>query len=149
MFHKIIVVCTGNICRSPIAEAILRRKLADDSRQICSAGTGALVNHPADPMAQLVSLEHSYDISAHRAQQATQTLLNSMDLILTLDATHNEWIRTRYPHLQGRTFKLGHWRKNADVNDPYHKPKALFEQAFIEIDLYIGDWIKRIGSTTK
>jgi protein-tyrosine phosphatase len=144
MFHKIIVVCAGNICRSPIAEALLKERLAGTEIKICSAGVVALVNHPADPFAQQVAQEHGYDISAHRAQQATQALLTSMDLILTLDNSHSEWIRLRFPQLLGRTHKLGRWLNNADIADPYRKPKEAFEQAFNEINRSTEEWIKRI-----
>lgn len=147
MLHNIIVVCTGNICRSPIAEAILRTKLSGGKYQICSAGIAALIDYPADPLAQAVALEIGEDLSAHRAQQASQALLASMDLILTLDNTHSEWIFKRFPEFQGRTHKLGRWRNNANVADPYRKPKAAFEQARSEIIQYVDDWAKRIKST--
>ncbi|WP_084183295.1 low molecular weight protein-tyrosine-phosphatase [Nevskia soli] len=144
MFHKIIVVCTGNICRSPIAEGLLNQRLQIENIQVCSAGTAALAHHPADPNAVLVAKENGLDISPHRGQQATQILLTSMDLILTLDQTHNEWIWSRFPHLRGRTHKLGRWRNQADIADPYRKPKAAFEQAFSEISMCVDDWITRI-----
>jgi protein-tyrosine phosphatase len=145
MFHNIIVICTGNICRSPIAEALLRARLSGKKCNIRSAGIAALVHHPADLLAQEVAKEHGYDLSPHRAQQATQALLTSMDLILTLDQTHTEWIRSRYPQLLGRTFKLGRWRNDADIADPYRKPKQAFDQAYTEIQQYAEDWVKRIA----
>jgi len=112
--------------------------------QFCSAGTAALVNHPADPLAQQVMLEHGHDISHHRAQQATQAMLTSMDLILTLDQSHSDWIQARFPQLQGRTHKLGRWRKNMNIADPYRRPKAAFDQAYWDISLCVEDWITRI-----
>jgi protein-tyrosine phosphatase len=145
MFHNIIVICTGNICRSPIAEALLKTSLTHNGCNIQSAGIAALVHHPADPSALEVAQEHGYDLSLHRARQATLPLLTAMDLILTLDQTHNEWIRTRYPQLQGRTFKLGHWRNNADIADPYRKPRQAFDQAFSAIRQCSEDWVKRIA----
>jgi protein-tyrosine phosphatase len=147
MFQRIIVVCTGNICRSPIAEGLLRSRLVETGISVSSAGIAALVGHAADPFAQQVMQEHGYDISAHRAQQATQALLTSMDLILTLDQSHSEWIRLRFPQLQGRTYKLGRWSNNIDVADPYGRPEAAFEQSFAEISQYTDEWLKRIPAT--
>lgn len=144
MFSSIMLVCTGNICRSPIAEEILRRGLDNARVRVGSAGTGALVGAPADPMAQLLAREHGYDISAHRARQADQQLLNTADLILTLDQTHTDWIKSRFPHLLGRTHKLGRWHQNVDVADPYRKPREAFQLAFDEIQVYVGDWLARI-----
>lgn len=145
MFHKIIVVCTGNICRSPIAEALLRHYLPSPLVEVSSAGTAALVGQPADTLAQLVMRDNGFDISAHRAQQASLPLLTKMDLILTLDQTHNDWIGGRFPQLAGRTHKLGRWSNNANIADPYRKPKAAFEQAFAEISRGTEEWVKRIG----
>ncbi len=145
MFTNIIVICAGNICRSPIAEAVLRKQVVSANIQVCSAGVAALVNHQADPLAQEVARDHGYDISTHRAQQATQALLTSMDLILTLDQTHSEWIRSRFPSLYGRVHKLGRWQNNADVEDPYRLPKAAFEQAYQDIERYCADWAKKIS----
>ena len=144
MFHKIIVICTGNICRSPIGEALLGQRLAPHGIQVCSAGIAALAHQPADPLAKLVALENGIDLSAHRGQQASRELLTSMDLILTMDQSHSEWIWSRFPYLRGRTHKLGRWRSDADIADPYRKPKLAFEQAFSEISDCVDDWTGRI-----
>jgi protein-tyrosine phosphatase len=143
MIRKIIVVCTGNICRSPLAEVILRNRLP--GCEVVSAGTAALIHHPADPKALIVAKENGWDISTHRAQQATQALLTSMDLILGLDQGHCDWIGAQFPQLQGRTHKLGRWRKNVDIADPYRRPQAAFDQAFAEINACSDDWIQRLG----
>lgn len=145
MFNRIIVVCTGNICRSPIGEGLLKARLQGRNIDICSAGTGALVGYPADPMAVEVAADHGLDISAHRAQQATLPLLSAMDLVLTLDQGHSDWINAKYPQLRGRVHKILKWRENADVEDPYRHPKAAFEQAWTDIDAGIDEWLKKIG----
>lgn len=145
MFSNIIVICTGNICRSPIAEALFRRHLAAQRIQVCSAGTGALVGHSADLTAQLVSKDQGYDISAHRAQQASPSLLSAMDLILTMEQSHTDWIRMRFPQLLGRTHKLGRWRNNLDIADPYRRPREAFEEAFQNINACTEDWLKRLS----
>jgi protein-tyrosine phosphatase len=143
MFHRILVICTGNICRSPIAEALLRERLSGRA-EVGSAGVAALVARPADPLAQAVMAEHGYDLSTHRARQASLELLTAADLILTLEQFHNDWIRARYPHLHGRAHKLGRWRKNADIADPYGRPRAAFEQAYAKIESCIEDWAGRL-----
>ena len=143
MINKIIVVCTGNICRSPIAEKLLKTKL-DERVQVDSAGIAALVGHFADPLAQMVMMNHGHDISNHRARQATHASLAPMDLILTLDQSHSDWIRLRFPYLQGRTHKLGRWRGNTDIADPYGMPKNEFDKAYAAIDACVDDWTARI-----
>lgn len=143
MFKKIIVVCTGNICRSPIAEALLRAR-AMHVMEVCSAGTHAVVGAPADPLAVQVAREHGLDLETHRGQQATLPLLTAMDLILTLNQSHSDWLNRSYPQLRGRVHKLLKWRQNADIADPYRKPEAAFERAFDEIEMGVEDWLPRL-----
>lgn len=144
MLRNIMLICTGNICRSPMAEAVFLSHFAPDGVQICSAGIAALVGQPPDQLARLVMQERGYDISEHRAQQATLPMLARMDLILGLEQVHIDWITERFPHLRGRAHKLGRWLGNADIDDPYHRPKAEFERAFQEIDNSSREWMKRI-----
>lgn len=144
MFSRIVVVCTGNICRSPMAEALLKARLADPKRVIVSAGIGALVGYPADPIAQELMRERGIDIGGHRAQQATMPLLSSMDLILTLDQTHSSWISNRFPQLRGRVHKLLKWSEDRDVADPYGFPRSAFEKAAEDIRQGIEDWLGKL-----
>ena len=141
---KLVVVCTGNICRSPIAETVLKSHANGHTLEIHSAGTHALTGHGADPNAQAVVADHGLSLDSHCAQQATPSLLGWADLILTLEQLHTDWIVSRYPHLRGRVFKLGKWRGNADIEDPYQKPKAAFEKAYDEISVAVDDWLGKL-----
>src|SRR5262245_63475713 len=84
---RVLVVCTGNTCRSPIAAALLRRELAASGRHdvsVESAGTGAWEGAPASEGAYLVMLEREIDISGHRARPLTPEMVQQADLILTM-----------------------------------------------------------------
>src|SRR3546814_2115764 len=70
--NRILLVCIGNICRSPLAEALLKQHFPD--KTVHSAGLAALVGHPADSTAQDIAHQHGLDLSAHRAQQITQAM---------------------------------------------------------------------------
>jgi len=142
MFNRILVICTGNICRSPIAEGLLKAKLP--GKTVLSAGTGAMIGDPADANSVEVSSAHGLDISAHRAQQLTQPMLQAADLVLTLDASHSAWINARYPQYRGKVHKLGKWRQDEDVPDPYRAPKAMFEQVYQQMDGHVNDWLARL-----
>lgn len=126
----------------------MKVKLEGSGIDVSSAGIAALEGYPADPLACSVMLEHGYELSTHRARQASQALLTQMDLILTLDQTHSNWIAGRFPHLQGRTHKLGRWQGNADIADPYRKPKEAFDRAFAEIQQHSDQWASFIIKAT-
>lgn len=142
MFNTILVVCTGNICRSPIAEGLLKAALP--GKTVFSAGTMAMVGDGADPLSIEVSAAHALDIASHRAQQLTQPMLQAADLVLTLDASHSEWITRRYPQFRGKVHKLGKWRDNVDVPDPYRRPRAMFEQVYEQMAAQVQDWQTRL-----
>lgn len=93
---KVLFVCTGNICRSPLAEALLRRLAEERGRAditVASAGTGAFDGGPASEGSYLVGLENGLDLSAHKAQQLTSELVADSDLILCMSRHHVERAR--------------------------------------------------------
>ncbi|HUG26891.1 MAG TPA: hypothetical protein VMK53_01235 [Gemmatimonadales bacterium] len=89
-FH-VLVVCTGNTCRSPLAAALLERLLEEEGPTgvtVSSAGVGAQDGAPASEGAYLVALEAGLDLSAHRARQLRPDLVRQANLILTMSSSH-------------------------------------------------------------
>jgi len=144
IFRRITTVCTGNICRSPMAEYLLRERLAADGAEVDSVGIGALVGAPADATAVALLAERDIDCGAHRGRQADAASLSQADLILTAEQLHSDWINLRFPALRGRVHKLGRWLGNRDIADPYKRPRAAFEQALQEIEAGIEAWLPRM-----
>jgi protein-tyrosine-phosphatase len=88
---KILVVCTGNTCRSPLAEVTLRRAVADvglEGVEVSSAGTGAFGGEPVSEGSYLVALEQGLDLAAHRARVVTREMVAESDLILAMSRGH-------------------------------------------------------------
>lgn len=143
MLSRILVICTGNICRSPMGEALLAHVLGGDFK-VASAGIGALVGKGADPHAVELMRERGIDISAHRARQLDLELVRNYDLLLAMDQGHADWIHQQFPIARGRVYRFGHWGQ-IDVPDPYRRGRAAFEQALQLIEQGAADWQGRLA----
>ncbi|HBR5314182.1 TPA: protein tyrosine phosphatase, partial [Klebsiella pneumoniae] len=119
MFDSILVVCTGNICRSPIGERYLQKLLPD--KKIASAGVGALKNHNADENAVNIALKHDLSLDGHKGKQFTASLARQFDLILAMEKSHIEQISRIAPEVRGKTMLFGQWIGMRDIPDPYQK----------------------------
>lgn len=143
-FKRVLVVCVGNICRSPTAEHLLREALGDCGCTVSSAGLGALVGKPIEPTALAVLQRHGHTPAPHDACQLDDALLAEADLVLVMEKGHLQEIGRRAPQARGKTFLLGKWRGDAEIPDPYRKDEAAFERAFELIDDCVATWIPRI-----
>jgi protein-tyrosine phosphatase len=105
---SILVVCTGNICRSPIAEQLLRARFAASGLDVTvsSAGTGALVGASMTPEAAQLSMNYGGVPSSHRARELTETLVANADLVLTATRDHRQAVATLHPRASRHTYTL-------------------------------------------
>ena len=139
--QNILVLCIGNICRSPIAEALLRQQFPD--KTISSAGLGALVGYPADPLSIEVSAEQGVDLSAPLARQLASWMCQAADLILVMEQRHKVEVEQLHPLVRGKVFRLGELGK-FDIEDPHRKPREAFDTAYAHIARGVADWVPRI-----
>ena len=146
MFNKILVVCVGNICRSPSGERILQVKLPN--KQIASAGVGTaksgLASKSADKMAAEVALDHGYSLDGHQAQQVTSELCRDYDLILVMEKGHIDAVTRIAPEARGKTMLFGQWIGQQDIPDPYRQSKEAFDHAYELIEKAADAWAKKI-----
>jgi protein-tyrosine phosphatase len=144
VFSKILVVCVGNICRSPMAACLLKERLADKGITVTSAGVGALVDQPMDPFAEAVLSAHGFDYSEHRAQQLHRTHLHDADIILVAEKKLIEPVLKIGPDARGKVFTLGKWQSDRDIPDPYRQSRSVFEHTYVLIDEAVTAWVKHL-----
>ena len=131
---RVLVVCTGNTCRSPLAAAMLGRALeaAGVRAEVASAGIGAWDGSPASEGSYLVSLEHGLDLSTHRARLLTREMVDEANLILTMSRTHLARVRElgggARAHLIGEF--AGRSGQTAEVADPFGGELDDYREAF-------------------
>jgi len=140
---NILVVCVGNICRSPVAAALLQRALPD--HRVASAGLGALSDHDIDATARQVAEARGIALPRHRARQFTTDIGAEHDLILVLEAGHKRAVAQTAPALSGRTFVLAHWTGQHDIPDPYQRNEAFHETVLTQMTEAVAAWAKRLS----
>jgi protein-tyrosine phosphatase len=145
---EIIVVCTANICRSPVVEAVLRDRLAAKGLpdwRVQSAGTWAQNGQAASRYSREILAERGLDISGHTSQVITKELLQGADLVLCLETGHAEALRAEFPHHAGKIFLLtemvGH---RYSIADPYGGPRFAYERMIDDVTQLVEDGLPRI-----
>ncbi|MEY2266992.1 protein tyrosine phosphatase [Klebsiella pneumoniae] len=144
MFESILVVCTGNICRSPIGERYLRKMMPN--KIVDSAGTGALIGHGADLTAIKVAEAHDLCLEGHKARQLTSSIAKQYDLILVMERSHVEQIGSIAPEVRGKIMLFGHWLDRKNIPDPYKKSEEAFELVYKLIEQAGSLWASKLAS---
>lgn len=130
---EVLMVCTGNICRSPIAAGLLEHYLPENLKakvQVSSAGTHALHGHQAQEYAVEAMDKIGIDIRKHRARQVTERIARGSDLILTMEAAHCRRVKSllSWRHDPPRMIsEFNQLRSVHDIVDPYGHPLEAYE----------------------
>lgn len=131
MIRNILLLCTGNICRSPMAEGLMRELLP--RHEIYSAGLCALDGATADPIAVEIMWQAGIDISAHRARNLSSWMMCEADLVFTMDHAQLQFVAQRYPAEAAKLARLGD-SCAADIPDPYQQRLPAFMHAYCLIE---------------
>jgi len=146
LFSNILVVCVGNICRSPTGERLLQSLLPN--KKVASAGIAVEKSHltgkPADDMASAVALEHDISLEGHSAQQLTPELCAKYDLILVMEKGHQEALTKIAPEARGKTMLFGQWIGGKNIPDPHRQSREAFDHAYALIEEAAHAWTKKL-----
>ena len=139
--QNILVVCVGNICRSPMAEYLLKQQYPQ--LHIESAGISGLTGHAADPKAQLCMQRLGIDLQPHIAKKLNSDLIKKADLILVMSQNQQKHLEQTWPFAKGKTFRLGHWQ-GRNVPDPSQHEQLVFDETCQLIQDCISGWTQHI-----
>ncbi|HCH65962.1 MAG: protein tyrosine phosphatase [Deltaproteobacteria bacterium] len=118
--HRLMFVCTANICRSPMAEGLARAEAARRGLpvEIRSGGILGLLDKPAAANAVRACREHGVDLSSHRSRGVTAADVAWADAVLVMELRHQRELHLRFPELDGRVVLLGTFGGRQEVDDP-------------------------------
>jgi len=144
VFKNVLVVCAGNICRSPTGEHLLQRNLTGTEIRVSSAGLTAVVGHPFEGHALATLQRHGQQPHEHHARQLTPQILQASDLVLVMERRHLQDVIKLSPLARGKTFLLGKWQNEREIPDPYRQGTAAFEHAYALIKDGADAWSRRL-----
>ncbi|MDU1027736.1 MAG: protein tyrosine phosphatase [Leclercia adecarboxylata] len=142
MIQSILVVCTGNICRSPIGERLLQQKLPTFT--IASAGICGLAGRPADAHAQKIAAMYGVSLADHVARPLTAAMMREYDLILAMESAQINRISLIAPEMRGKVMLFGHWDNEREIPDPYRKSHEAFEAVYTLLDQSAQQWAQAL-----
>ncbi|REE22812.1 protein tyrosine phosphatase [Paraburkholderia sp. BL27I4N3] len=141
MIRRLLVVCQGNLCRSPMAQGLFQRLLPDIS--VSSAGLAARQGMTIDPVAGRMLELRGIDMSSHRAVRLDEGICRSADLILVMELEQRRAIERFYPVARGRIYRVAEVFPS-DVKDPYQRSQRNYDYAMTLIEHSVNDWVERI-----
>ena len=151
----IVFVCTGNTCRSPMAEVLFREQLRTQGLDeaawtVESAGTWAPDGAPAARFGREVMAQRGLDLSLHRARTVTRAMLERFDLILVMEVNHKEALWAEFPDLLSKIYLLSEMvNQKLSVADPIAGKISDYQATALEIEAYLTRGWQRILELTQ
>jgi protein-tyrosine phosphatase len=145
---NILVVCTANICRSPVGEVVLRDRLHKQGLTnwtVASAGTWAEPDRNAATFSRQLMAAQGFDLEAHRSHMVTEPDLAAADLVLVMEMGHAEALRAEFPQHAGKIYLLSEMAgPRYSITDPYGGPLEAYQEMVTELTTLIEKGLPRI-----
>lgn len=145
-FSRVLIVCMGNICRSPVAEALLKARLPHLT--IESAGLGALVDQGVDSTARTLAEEDGLTVSEHKARLVTEDMILRADLVLVMSEGQRQAVSKLVPSATGKIMLFGRWLgqggKGEEIPDPYRKSPEAFQHVHRQLVRAADTWAAKL-----
>nr|WP_314266244.1 protein tyrosine phosphatase [uncultured Moellerella sp.] len=142
MFNNILVVCMGNICRSPTGERLLQQLCPN--KKIHSAGIIAKNDMPANESSTRTAQKHNLSLENHQSQRLTTELCREADLILVMENDHINKVHQQFPETRGKVMLFGQWLNKIEIPDPHKRSDEMFEHVYILMEKAAQSWNGKI-----
>ncbi|MGC5905481.1 protein tyrosine phosphatase [Providencia stuartii] len=142
MFNNILVVCMGNICRSPTGERLLQAHFPD--KKVHSAGIIAKEDLPAYDSAIRIVQNHNLSLDNHQSRRLTSELCKEADLILVMENDHIDRIHQQFPETRGKVMLFGQWLNKTEIPDPHKRSDEMFEHVYQLMEKAVIQWQGKI-----
>lgn len=143
----IVILCTGNLCRSPMVATLLRRLLAQRriAADVLSRGLAAPIGRPPHPFALRTAKHFGVPIAPDKRSGAVNPMeLRAAAVILVMDRSHRREVQRRFPYASGKTFLLGHWQGDTEIADPVNAPYATFVEQWAFMQTACAAWLDHL-----
>ncbi len=138
---KIMFICTGNICRSAMAYAMLEKRAKENNKEIEVYSCGLFAQNGDIPTTEAITVLktiYNTDLTQHRATNIEQSKIKEMDVILCATSSHKNNVVNKYPELEGKVFTMkeycGYPENDLDINDPWGCSYETYRRCAEEID---------------
>ncbi len=152
----VLLVCTGNTCRSPMAQAMMQSKLETKFSTLfsassikpavaCSAGISAMAGGRASIEAVNAMQEKGLNLQRHESSPLSQRLVERADMILTMTSSHRQAIVSRWPNLANKTFPIS--MDGGEISDPFGGPIEMYRACASQLDRCLDHWLEKIDES--